>query len=89
MLDRRDRLWAVATLGDHLHVLFLLQQREHTLARNRLVVDDQGSDLVHATLSMSDRSGPSASDCPLPSALNGMTTVTSSPPPGGVWHSKR
>ena len=89
MLNRGHRLRAVAALGDDLDVLFLLQQRQHALARHRLVVDDQGSDLVHATLSMSVRSGPIPSDCPVPSAVNGMTTVTSSPPPGGVWHSKR
>ena len=64
----RDGLCAVAALADDFDVVFLLQQRQHALARHRLVVDDQGSDLVHATLSMSDRSGPSASDCPVLSA---------------------
>ena len=54
VLDGRDRLRAVAALADDFDVLFLLQQRQHALARDRLVVNDQGSDLVHATLSMSD-----------------------------------
>ena len=48
------RLRAVAALADDLDVVFLLQQRQHALARHRLVVHDQGSDLVHATLSISD-----------------------------------
>ena len=89
VLNRRHGLRAVAALGDDLHILFLLQQRQHALARDRLIVNDQGSDLVHATLSISVRSGPIDSVCPVPSELNGMTTVTSSPPPGGVWHSNR
>ena len=59
-----DRLRAVAALADHLHVLFLLQQRQHALARHRLVVDDQGSNLAHATLSVGqslERLRPSSS----------------------------
>ena len=88
MLNRRHRLRAVAALADDFDVLFLLQQRQHALARERLVVDDQGPDLGHATLSMSVRSGPSDSDCP-GRRVNGMTTVTASPPPGGAWNSKR
>ena len=53
LLDRADGLPAVAALADDLDVGLLLQQREHALARQRLVVHDQGSNLVHATLSIS------------------------------------
>ena len=73
MLNRGHRLCAVAALADHLDVLLLLQQRQHALARQRLVVDDQGSDLVHATLSMPDRSAQAPATVPCRSALNGMT----------------
>ena len=81
LLDRGHRLRAVAALAHHLDVLFVLEQRQHALARHRLVVHDQGSDLVHATLRDSSTSSASAA--------NGMTIVTASPPPGGVWNSKR
>ena len=91
MLNRRHRLRAVAALGDDLHVLFLLQQRQDALARNRLVVDDQRTYFVHATLSIADpdddesedASGRSISDA------NGITIVTASPTPDGARTSKR
>jgi hypothetical protein len=91
MLNRRDGLGAVAALGNDLDVILLLQQRQHALARDRLVVDDHGSNLVHATLSMGDPgaedseegSGISASD------TNGITIVTATPPPVGDFNSKR
>ena len=59
VLNRRDGLRAVAALAHHFDVVLLLQQRQHALARDRLVVDDQGSDPAHATLSIRSRnSGP-------------------------------
>ena len=46
-LDGRERLGAIRTLPHDLDVGLLLQQREHALARHRLVVDYQGANLGH------------------------------------------
>ena len=83
LLDRRHRLRAVAALADHLDVFFLLQQPDDALARHRLVVDDQRSDLGHATLSMSDSLGLERHRLRQAPPI-GMTMHTSSPPPGGL-----
>ena len=45
--DGRQRLGAVGALAHDLDVGLLLQQRQHALARHRLVVDDQGANLGH------------------------------------------
>jgi hypothetical protein len=53
LLNRADGLPAVTAFGNDLDIGFLLQQRKHALTREGLVVDDQSSNLVHATLSIS------------------------------------
>ena len=85
VLNRSNRLRTVATLTDHLDILLLLEEREHSLPSDRLVVDNQGTDPAHATLSIGfsalatrDRSSDSGS-CPI-----GMTIVTRRQPPDGV-----
>jgi hypothetical protein len=86
VLNRRHGLGAVAALTDHFDIVLLLQERQYALARDGLIIDDQGSDPTHATLSIRD-SGLGTRDSA--SGPSGMTIVTRRPPPGGVWNSNR
>jgi hypothetical protein len=71
-VDGGHGLRAVAALAHHLPRPLVLQQRQHAVARHRLVVHHQGPYLAHATLRDSSISSAST--------VNGITIVTARPP---------